>query len=516
MSRGGGFPSGVGAVPVIVAVSLAALAASGTLVPQFATHAVGTTGGAAAQQAAGGAASDGAAASAAAAQGVAAGGAAAAGGASGGRAGAARGGASAQQAAVQCAPGRNGGATAPGVSATEIHVASTIVTTGVGAGFLGEAVDGMQAAINEANAAGGVCGRRISLDTVNSGWDQNAGQQDISNYINAGNVFALVGEPDSEGLKGAVDSGTIDRAGMPVVGSDGMLADQYTDPWVFPVAASTVSNMHIVAEYAYAHGARTFGIVYDTHYKFGQEGAAAFAAEVQRIGGKLQGAGGSGCAQAYCGISSQDTSYSSAITTFDSACADAGGSGKPCDAVVMLLEPQPMETWMKGEENASAAWYGTLYGGEPLFDDNFASLCGGRCAHLTVWTGYHPALQPFDSEAAVARYVQSLKSAFPNADAHNEFTEGAYLGTRLFIAACQAVGAQNKPLTRDNLRAALTSTTFDLGLSAPLRFPSLPHIANTAMAAFADNAQAGGSFNGWNYLATGFLTDRSAGKDMRS
>jgi len=513
MSRGGGFPPGLGTVPVVVAIAVAAIAASGTLVPQFATRTVGTVGGGAAQQGTadtGGAAGGPAAAQASAAAAGAPGAAAAAGG------GTAAHGSAGGAASVQCAAGRNGGATAPGVSATEIHVASTIVTTGVGAGFLGEAVDGMQAAINEANAAGGVCGRRITLDTVNSGWDQNAGQQDISNYINAGNVFALVGEPDSEGLKGAVDSGTVDRAGIPVVGSDGMLADQYTDPWVFPVAASTVSNMHIVAESAYAHGARSFGIVYDTHYKFGQEGAAAFAAEVQRLGGTLQGAGGSGCAQAYCGISSQDSSYSSAITTFDNACGNAGGSGHPCDAVVMLLEPQPMEVWMKGEENAAAPWYGTLYGGEPLFDDNFASLCAGRCAHLTVWTGYHPALQPFDTEAPVSRYVQSLKSAFPDADAHNEFTEGAYLGTRLFIAACQAVGAQNKPLTRDNLRAALTTTSFDLGLSAPLRFPALPHIANTAMAAFADNSRQGGSFNGWNYLATGFVADRSAGKDMRS
>lgn len=506
MSRGAGFPPGLGAVPVLVAVAAAALAASATLVPQFATRTVGTTAATGGSAAAGGETVQGAAAGGP-------GGAAAAPAAVLGSP-AAKGHAAAAPAAVQCAPGRNGGSTAPGVSATEIDVASTIVTTGVGAGFLGEAVDGMQAAIKEANAAGGVCGRLLHLDTVNSGWDQNAGQQDISNYINAGNVFALVGEPDSEGLRGAIDSGTVDRAGIPVVGSDGMLADQYTDPWVFPVAASTVSNMHIIAEYAYAHGARTFGIVYDTHYRFGQEGASAFAAEVARLGGRLQGAGGSGCSQAYCAISSDDSSYSSAITTFDTACSNADGNGHPCDAVVMLLEPQPMEAWMKGEENAQTAWYSSLYGGEPLFDDNFASICAARCAHLTVWTGYHPALSPFDREPAVARYQQSLASAAPDADPHNEFTEGAYLGTRLFIAACQAVGAQGKPLTRDNLRAVLTGTTFDLGLSAPLRYPALPHIANVSMAAFADNAA--GSFNGWNNLATGFLTDRSAGKDMRS
>lgn len=413
---------------------------------------------------------------------------------------------------ITCAGGHNGGATAPGVSATNIHIASTIVTTGVGAGFLGEAVNGMNAAINEANTSGGVCGRSLSLDTINTGWDATTGNQDISNYASSGQVFALVGEPDSEGLKGAIDSGTIDRAGLPVVGSDGMLADQYNrSPWVFPVAASTVTNMHILARYAVdTLKAKSFGIVYDTAYKFGAEGASAFNNEIHRLtGNSIPGysPGGGSCTGAYCGVSSQNQSYSSDISAFNSQCG-------PCDVVVLLLEPGPAETWMKGEEPSGGSWYHHLFGGEPLFDDQFATTCGNDCADMTVWTGYHPAIQPFDTEAAVVRYEASLRSVCSQGcDAHNEFTEGAYIGTRMFIEACRRVNAAGRPLTRENLRSELQGAAFAFGLSAtPLHYGGLPHLANTSMAAFSDNAH--GSFNGWNYLQTGFIADPAPGQDL--
>jgi ABC-type branched-subunit amino acid transport system substrate-binding protein len=379
-------------------------------------------------------------------------------------------------------------------------------------------VNGIQAAINDANNSGGVCGRRVTADFLNTNWDPTTGNNYISNWIAGNQVFALVAEPDSEGLRGAIDAGTIDRAGIPVVGSDGMLSDQYNrSPWVFPVAASTVSNMHIIAQYAYTTlHAKSFGIVYDTAYKFGAEGAGAFNNEVRRLtGSDIKGYGQNGCQGAYCGISSQNQSYSSEITSFNSTC-------NPCDVVVLLLEPNPAETWMKGEEPSGGGWYKHLFGGEPLFDDQFAGTCAGDCANMTVWTGYRPAIQPFITERAVTQYNNSLKAVCGNCDAHNEFTEGAYLGTRLFLEACKRVNEAGKPLTRDNLRAALTGGAYDFGLpSSPLQFGDLPHLANIRMAAFSDNASGGGSngsgsFNSWTYMETNFLSDPAPGQDLGS
>jgi ABC-type branched-subunit amino acid transport system substrate-binding protein len=367
----------------------------------------------------------------------------------------------------------------------------------------------MKAAISRVNSAGGICGRTVLLDSVNDGWDGPTGSSDIAKFIGSGNVFALVGEPDSEGLDAAVRALSIDHAGIPVVGTDGMLRSQYNDPWVWPVAASTVTNMHIIAQYALQHGAKRVGIVFDDKYKFGLEGAGAFKAEVERLNHGTLGMG-SDCSSGFCGVSPDSTDYSTSVQAFNRSCTAQSGHDK-CDIVVMLLEPQPMETWMKDEENCSCTWYGTLMGGEPLFDDNLAGTCGQDCANMTVWTGYKPDVQPFDGETPVYTYAHDLASVCPSCDPHNEFTEGAYLGTELFIAACQKVGSN---LTRLTLQQELNTDTFDLGLSQPLHYGAgLPHLANTQMAAFRDNAS--GTFNGWSYLSTGFVKDPHPGADLQ-
>jgi ABC-type branched-subunit amino acid transport system substrate-binding protein len=298
-----------------------------------------------------------------------------------------------------------------------------------------------------------------------------------------------------------------------VVGTDGMLASQYNDPWIWPVAASTVTNMHIAAQYSCKQlAAKRVGIVFDSKYKFGAEGAAAFKAQVQRSCGSTLGMGND-CSTGYCGVSPDATDYSSQGTAFNQACTKAqDNSHDKCDVVVMLLEPKPMETWMKYEENCSCTWYGTLMGGEPLFDDNLAGTCGQNCAGMMVWTGYKPDIQPFDAEPPVYTYAHALAQVCPSCDPHNEFTEGAYLGTQLFVAACKKVGAN---LTRAALRDVLNSQTFDLGLSQPLHYGTgLPHQANISMAAFSDNAS--GTFNGWSYRSTGFIADPAPGQDLKS
>jgi ABC-type branched-subunit amino acid transport system substrate-binding protein len=493
------FPPGFGWVALTLAVVAAIAVSVGGVVPQFGQSVVavqGPSGGAVAGDDQGSTGSGSGGTGGTTGTGGTSGSAGTSTGGSKGSAG--KSGAATQ--AGQCAAGKNGGATDVGVTGSEIHVASTIVTSGVGAGFLGEAVDGMQAAINQANNAGGICGRRLTIETVNDGWDGPTGAGYINNYIQSKKVFALVGEPDSQGLDAAVGSQTIDNAGIPVVGTDGMLASQYRDPWVWPIAASTVTNMHIIAKHSHDNGAHKVGIVYDSVYKFGKEGAAAFQAEAGRVG---EQAPGSGCGQGFCGISPDQTDYSTSIAQFNSYCS-------PCDAVVLLLEPQPAETWMRAESNVHTdSWATKLYGGEPLFDDQVGKACGDPCGAMIVWTGYRPSIQPFDS-GAVSTYCQALKSVSPKADCHNEFTEGAYIGTQLFIKAAQLAGPA---LTRASLKAALNSITFSSGMAADLHFGTgLPHLANVTMAAFGDDSVGG--FNGWNYLQSGFVADPAPGSDM--
>ena len=175
-------------------------------------------------------------------------------------------GAGAGASSARCGAGQNGGNTDTGVSSNQIKLASTVVKSGIGTAFLGDVEFGMLAKMNKTNRAGGICGRQMSLKLVDDGWNASSGESDIRNFINEG-YFALAVEPSSEGLRGAIDAGDIDNAGIPVVGTDGMLQDQYTDKFVWPVSTSTSSLMHIMAKYAYGQGARDFGLVYDGNYR---------------------------------------------------------------------------------------------------------------------------------------------------------------------------------------------------------------------------------------------------------
>jgi hypothetical protein len=188
---------------------------------------------------------------------------------------------------LACAAGSNGGRTDIGVSETKIRLATTAVRTGLAASLLADSETGMKMVINNTNRAGGICGRILELQVINDNFQADLGHQYLKNFLDPkSDIFAFAVVPSSEGLSSAIQSGDISGAGMPVIGTNGMSVDQYQDPWVWPVAAATVSTMRIIASYAYkVKAARSFGIVWDGKHKFGMEGAEAFRAQVAALAG---------------------------------------------------------------------------------------------------------------------------------------------------------------------------------------------------------------------------------------
>jgi ABC-type branched-subunit amino acid transport system substrate-binding protein len=287
---------------------------------------------------------------------------------------------------------------------------------------------------------------------------------------------------------------------MPVVGTDGMLIDQYTDPWVWPVAASTITTMHIMAKNAYDRGARTFGLVYDQNYRFGVEGAAAFRGALKRLGGTLK---------ADVGIQAGQNSYTTDIQNrFNKDCSD-------CDFVAMLLEPQTAVIWIKQGGYLGNAGKAIGVGGpQTLFSDHFANDFAQNCPQpcnttFWVWTGFKPPQPPFDTDPAVQTYVNDLKATNSSADQTNQFVEGGYDGMQLLIHALQQAGAG---LTRKRLQSALDQMDFDSGLSTPRSFRAGNHFANVSMQAFSIVLN-GQNFTGWRYERTGWITDPWVGLD---
>ncbi|HZD17287.1 MAG TPA: ABC transporter substrate-binding protein, partial [Actinomycetota bacterium] len=392
-----------------------------------------------------------------------------------------------------CAPGRNGGATDQGVTATEIRMATTVVQSGIGKAFLGDVQYAMQAVQNKVNQEGGICGRKLSIKYVDDGWEAQRGAQYLRNFINE-KVFAIPVGPSSEGLNAVIDSGDFDRAHIPVVGTDGLIIKQYVNsrgqaqPWVWPVAVSTVASARIMATEAYERGARRFSVVFDRNYRFGVEGAEAFNAEVRRLtGGNIDGYNTEGtCQDGYCGIDAGRSSYSTEVQEW------RGSAG---DFVALFLEPQTALTWMNDPNTPAASEIPKGYGGaQPLFTRSFAVNCKSKCDGMWTWTGFKPYIESYRNDPAVAEYVRDLKRTKPDADEFNAFAQGGYVGMLLLVEALKAVGPN---LTRERLRAALDSTRLSTGLTlqGTLAYSPDDRFVNTRMQAF--QIQYKGTFGGW-------------------
>ena len=407
--------------------------------------------------------------------------------------------------ATGCSKAQNGGATDVGVTADGIKLAATIVADGPGASFLSPVRTGMTTVVNKANARpDGICGRRLNLTLRNDSWDADRGQQFIKNFVESDKVFALAVVPSSEGLLAA--NTYIASKGVPVVGTDGMLIHQYRNPWIWPVATSTISAMHVMAKDAYDRGARKFGLVFDAKYHFGVEGAHAFNEAIKRMTGSgIDGYDSSlkTCLQDFCGIQPGKPTYSSEANQFNHECFD----GNPaCDFVAVLLEPDTAVSFLSAGRQRNPR-YG-IGGAQPLFNRDFAENCRSSCDGMWVWTGYNPPIEALTAQPGVAKYVNEVRTESASADVANQFLEGGYLGMSLLVAALEKTGPN---VTRANLKAVLDAMTFDIGLSSPLSWKPGTHFANKAAQGF--EIQYKQTFNGWRQK-TGFLADPWLGMDI--
>lgn len=400
-------------------------------------------------------------------------------------------GAGADLSGLDCTPSGNGGATDRGVTASGIKMATTVAESGNGAAFLGEVRYGMEAIRNKVNAGGGVCGRELAIQYVDDGWDAQRGAQYLRNFMQEG-IFAIPVCPSSEGCRVVIDSGDLDKTQTPMVGTDGMLEDQYerpdgsAQPLVWPVAAATVSSARIMCQNAYKRGARNFSIVFDKNYRFGVEAAEAFNGCAQKLTGKSVAGYNSSytCKESFCGVTAGKSSYSTEVAQF-----------QPGDFVALFLEPVTALKWMGDPNTPTPASIKFGYGaGQPLFTRGFATNCQSKCDQMAIWTGFKPPIESYANDPAVKTYVSDLHKTKPDADEFNAFTEGGYVGMLLLEKALKAVGPG---LTRAALQAELNKTCLVSGLTIQPKicFSATNRYANTTMQSFV--IQYKGTFGGW-------------------
>jgi len=361
-----------------------------------------------------------------------------------------------------CPSGQNAGATDVGVTGDRI----TIVSRGPGLG--------VKAAAQRVNRQGGICGRRIDVQT-----------NDSPSFPPAGDYFAMV--------PGVADTAA-SHEGLttPVVGGEGWSHQEYGSGWSWPVGTSAAAQVRIMVTHAHESGAKTFGMVHDSGRPWGTQAADAFRAKVKALTGADP--------KAVVGLQPGKAGYTGEAQSFNEQCG--------CDFVAFAMLPDTALNYLASQSEGKG--FGTMLTGTmtPLFNDRFARDCGPKCDRLHVWTPYNPPIGRFAGNPDVAAYVEDLRAITPTADATNQVIEREYVGARVLIAALERVGAN---LTRDRLRAELDALRFSSGLTSTLDWgPSVPadRFANRSAQAFRVRT-ASGSFAGFEEVGTGLRRDPS-------
>jgi ABC-type branched-subunit amino acid transport system substrate-binding protein len=166
--------------------------------------------------------------------------------------------------------------------------------------------------------------------------------------------------------------------------------------------------------------------------------------------------------------------------------------------VAMLLLPDTAKQWL-GQRPAKAAVYQA--GAQTLFTDKFAKDCvqamNDSCDGIEVWTGYNPPIGALATKPGIAEFVSDVRRIDQNVEVNNQFLMGSYLGMSVFVEALKKAGPN---LSREALRDAMNSMTFQTDLTSTLTWTANDHKSNKFSQSFAMRVGQG-SFQGWEKRA---------------
>jgi ABC-type branched-subunit amino acid transport system substrate-binding protein len=406
-----------------------------------------------------------------------------------------------------CPSARRHGRTDVGVKESRVTVGALTVDQGPGADYLAGETTALRAVSERVNATGGVCGRSLTLDLRSTGWDPDGGVAAVEALSKT--AFALVVNPDALSLDAASRDGLLASAGFPAIGTDGSVAGQFEDPWIWPVGPASSTIGRVIADAQYDSGFRSPSIAYGTWWGMGREVADAYHDHwVARSGAGVPGHGaGAGCTGRSCELPAGKAAYLSEAQVLGSACSEEPA----CDAHVVAAIPTTAAAWFNaagGSPGGAEPRDGAIAGPPWLLNEFFARACGAGCDGLRLWTAFRPPVGSFASEPAVSRYVDDLRAVSDDVDVVNQNTQAAYVGAELAVQAMIAASGMPGGLTRDNVRSVLDSTTgWNSGLTvAPLSWSPGDHHAATTLHAF-DVVSFQGGFAGFRTVEASTRTD---------
>lgn len=325
-----------------------------------------------------------------------------------------------------------------GVTSSSIAFAQVAALEGPAAA-LGQGMRlGMQAAFEEANAAGGVHGRTISLDSMNDNYEPDRSVALVKSVVEGNNHLGLIGAVGTPTASATQPIAT--EANIPFVGpftGAGFLRDASLGN-VFNVRATYFAETEAWIEYLVdQQGMKSIALLYQDD-GFGRVGLAGVTAALERRGMTLVAEGT---------YTRNTTAVKKALLTIKKA--------KP-DAVVMVGAYKPVAEFIKLSRRLK--FNPTFVNISFVGSDALAQELGDAGEDVII-----SQVVPFPWDAtvpAVAQYQAALKAVAPDANPGFVTLEG-YLTGRLALAALEAAGAD---LTRQSYLDALGGLqTLDFG-----------------------------------------------------
>lgn len=325
-----------------------------------------------------------------------------------------------------------------GVTSSSIAFAQVAALEGPAAA-LGQGMRlGMQAAFEEANAAGGVHGRTISLDSMNDNYEPDRSVALVRSVVEGNNHLGLIGAVGTPTASATQPIAT--EANIPFVGpftGAGFLRDASLGN-VFNVRATYFAETEAWIEYLVdQQGMKSIALLYQDD-GFGRVGLAGVTAALERRGMTLVAEGT---------YTRNTTAVKKALLTIKKA--------KP-DAVVMVGAYKPVAEFIKLSRRLK--FNPTFVNISFVGSDALAQELGDAGEDVII-----SQVVPFPWDAtvpAVAQYQAALKAVAPDANPGFVTLEG-YLTGRLALAALEAAGAD---LTRQSYLDALGGLqTLDFG-----------------------------------------------------
>ncbi len=163
---------------------------------------------------------------------------------------------------------------APGVTASEIRFGQSAMFTGPSENIGQRYRTGILAAFSEINSRGGVQnGRKLVLESQDDGYEPKQAIQNTHEFINSGNIFALIGETGSPTSKFAAPIAR--KAKVPFIGpltGSSFLRDSQRFPNVVNLRASYDQEVEKIVEYLiHTKGKERIAIFYEDD-SFGRDG----------------------------------------------------------------------------------------------------------------------------------------------------------------------------------------------------------------------------------------------------